>query len=176
MSPTSEFMLSLVPDARGLATHALLQLVEIGIAEANDWPDEAFKMLNEREFETTLEPWPRIRRFAIALDEICRRKARLQPAEREQLLKLLKPRPEALQRAKIFLGRLAPDIGVIRALQATHRANSSHRQRLDAAGFTRVMLTVPVSQVAAIKKIAADMVAADGTLPPPGPRGRPRKQ
>ena len=175
MSPISEFMLSLVPDFRGLTTSALLDLVKSGIDDAGNWPDAAFDRLNKRDFASNLDEWPSAKRFAIALDEICVRKTALLPAERETLLALLKPRPESLQRAKWFLRRLSADIEDIKSLQASFRANASAQQRIVDAGFKRVTVVVPEGRVDELKALAVAWVAEAGGLPPGKPRGRPRK-
>lgn len=173
--------LSFFSNIRSLSADALLQLVENGILEAIEWPKEAFEILNSRdlvfnrkEFEKSLEPWPRVKIFAVAFDEICCRKDVLQPNEREHFLNLINPRPENLKRAKPFFQRLSPEIDELKSKHSVFKSHFNHHRRLNEAGFSKVTVTVPNSQIDYLKKIATEITMENSNLPPPLPRGRPR--
>ncbi|MCA3083122.1 MAG: hypothetical protein ING69_10760 [Rhodocyclaceae bacterium] len=156
----------------------LIERVATGLKAALEgaWTPDVFAKLNRRDFEQTLSETPSALDFGIALDELSLRAEVLTPAEREALLVLIVPLPEALKPARDFFKRIEPELQRIRELQVYYKATLGQQIRRQDAGLQRVSVIVRKEDVEKVRAFADDLNRRSGVDKIPRPkRGRPPK-
>lgn len=156
----------------------LLERAAAGLKAAQDglWTPDVFAKLNRRDFEQTLSETPSALDFGLALDELSLRAEVLTPPEREALLTLISPLPEALRPARDFFKRIEPELQRIRELQTFYKATLGQQIRRQDAGLQRVSVIVRKEDVEKIRAFADELNRRSGVDKLPRPkRGRPPK-